>query len=103
MIDCKRFAKSTLPWTTSELIKHYHDSQFNGDSISSVLHDVILSMLAHDWYVEFMRPTQIPSRESYCEKLSNALMQDVVSNVFMTHVPLMPLRSFEQFARALFE
>lgn len=58
-------------------------------------------MLAHDWYVEFMRPTQIPDRVAYCERLSNELMQDVVSNIFMSHVPMEPLRSFEKVAGQL--
>lgn len=69
----------------------------------SVLQDVILSMLAHDWYVEFMRPTVIPDRQGYCERLSHGLMQDVVSNVFMSHVPLIPLHSFEKATRELFK
>lgn len=69
----------------------------------SVLHDVILSMLAHDWYVEFMRPIQILDRKSYCERLSNELMQDVASNVFMANSNPFALKSFGNTARELFK
>lgn len=60
-------------------------------------------MLAHDWYVEFMRPTVISDRVAYCERLSNHLMQDVVSNVFMSQVPITELRDFETHAEKLLE
>lgn len=70
---------------------------------NSSLKNIILSMLAHDWYVDFMRPTVISDRAAYCERLSNHLMQDVVSNVFLNHVPLTELREFETISEKIFE
>lgn len=72
-------------------------------SSASTIIDVLVSMLTHDWYVDFMMPTIMPDRESYCDKLSMELMPEVIADVFQKSIePLVEFETYSSESRELF-